>query len=120
MSSISFAAGSVGSHAHVRLTPRGKVVFGGIAAALALVVSFIIASPLAGAELESSRSVSAQSVVFEYESLLAGETLWSFAERIAPSADPRIFIDDVLEFNALSSTAVKPGQVLAIPSKYLG
>ncbi len=120
MSSITFAAKPAVSNVHVRLTTRGKVVFGGIAAAIALVVSFIIASPLAGAELESTSGASSQSVVFEYESLLVGETLWSFAERIAPNADPRVFIDDILEFNALTSSAVKPGQVLAIPSKYLG
>jgi hypothetical protein len=49
-------------------------------------------------------------------SVAAGESLWQLAESIAPSVDPRVVIDDIVEINQLESTAVVPGQQLAVPS----
>jgi len=37
---------------------------------------------------------------------------------VAPAADPRDFISDVLDLNRLNSVVIQPGQVLAIPAEY--
>ena len=44
-----------------------------------------------------------------------GETLWGIAVKVDPAADPRAVISEIEELNALSSTAIKVGQVLWVP-----
>lgn len=47
----------------------------------------------------------------------AGETLWDIAERIAPGADPRAVIDDIVDLNALPDAgAVRVGQQIEVPT----
>lgn len=45
----------------------------------------------------------------------AGETLWGIAEREAPNADPRDFIQQVVEINGLTSSTIEPGQQILVP-----
>jgi len=44
--------------------------------------------------------------------------LWQLAEHIAPSADPREVIADIVNLNQLPSESVQPGQRLALPAEY--
>jgi len=45
-----------------------------------------------------------------------GDTLWELARReVGPAADPRPLIADIRALNDLSSPALRPGQVLAVP-----
>ncbi len=45
-----------------------------------------------------------------------GETLWSFASRVQPSADPYATIFQIRELNGLSAAeSVPPGSVLRVP-----
>ena len=55
---------------------------------------------------------------FHYVTVQSGDSLWSVAERIAPNADPRDVIADVVSLNGLESAVVSPGQQLAVPTKY--
>jgi LysM repeat protein len=48
----------------------------------------------------------------------SGDSLWSVASRLAPKADPRDVIADLVNLNGLSSAVVTPGQQLAIPAQY--
>ena len=47
----------------------------------------------------------------------SGQSLWSIAEKVAPSADPRDVIADIVSLNQLQSAVVTPGQRIAIPSE---
>jgi LysM repeat protein len=44
-----------------------------------------------------------------------GQTLWSIAERAEPAADPRIVVQQIIEFNALSGPVIQPGESLWVP-----
>jgi len=99
----------------LRITRRGRTV-----------VTFLIAAPLAIAAaafgLGTTGAVagtgSAPSASFHYLTVDPGESLWQLAETIAPTADPRDVVADILTLNNLSSGDVQPGQRLAIPTKY--
>jgi hypothetical protein len=41
--------------------------------------------------------------------------LWSIALRAEPAADPRLVIGQIMEFNALGSDVVVPGERLWVP-----
>ena len=44
-----------------------------------------------------------------------GQTLWSIALRAEPAADPRVVVSQIIEFNALSSDVVAPGERVWVP-----
>jgi len=98
----------------LRLTTRGRRLFTGLAA-LPLVIAalaFALNGGMATASTEGSTAV-VETVTIE-----AGQSLWQLAEQIAPTADPRDVIDEVLSFNNLNSSSLQQGQQLAIPTKY--
>lgn len=50
-----------------------------------------------------------------YHMVLPGETLWGIAEQVAPGADPRDTIAEIVELNALPGSGVQVGQRIALP-----
>jgi hypothetical protein len=44
-----------------------------------------------------------------------GESLWQVAVRVAPGADPRLVIDELVRANHLPSATVVAGQQLVVP-----
>ena len=44
-----------------------------------------------------------------------GDTMWSIAVRADPAADPRAVIQQIVEDNGLTGTAIQVGQVLWVP-----
>ena len=46
----------------------------------------------------------------------SGDSLWSIARAAAPSADPRLVIDQIERTNGLASASLVPGQRLAVPA----
>ena len=50
--------------------------------------------------------------------MTAGESLWSIAQEVAPSADPRDVVDAIVRLNALDGVTVSAGEQLAIPAEY--
>jgi LysM repeat protein len=93
----------------LRLTRRGRIVLGAVIAVPVLAVSLLLATPgaLAGDEkLEND---------FEYITVLSGDTLWGIASLVAPDADPRDVIAEIMTLNQLNTAALTPGQQLAIP-----
>lgn len=98
----------------LRMTRRGRRV-----------VMFLVALPLviaAGAFAlnggMAAATDTAASSSLQYVTVGAGETLWQLAGELAPAADPRDVISDILHLNQLQGTDIQAGQRLAIPAKY--
>lgn len=98
----------------LRLTRRGRVVFTLLAALPIVIGAFVFALNGGGAVASGERG----STSFQHVTVQTGESLWSIAERVAPRADPRDVIADLVNLNSLESAVVSPGQELAIPANY--
>jgi len=55
---------------------------------------------------------------FAYVTVESGQSLWQLAETIAPNADPRDVVADIVLLNQLDGGVVHPGERLAIPAAY--
>lgn len=106
----------VANSTRLRLTTRGKVVIALFIGALTLVALFFALS--LGAPTAQADEGGAQVTQFESVAVMPGDTLWSIAATVAPSADARDFIFDVAKLNQLTTTELQIGQELAIPLKY--
>jgi hypothetical protein len=118
MSAIAF--GSQITQPRLRITRRGRAV-----------LTLLIAVPLAiGAAVTGIGAIGAaagtqgstatfHSASFQYVTVEPGESLWQVAQSVAPNADPRDVIGNILSLNDLSSGDVQPGQSLAIPTQYI-
>lgn len=103
----------------LRITRRGYALLTLIVAAPLVVSALGFAVNGGGAAAENPVSAaSLTSVTFEHVTVQAGESLWQLAAQIAPSADTRDVVSDIVHLNQLSSAVVQPGQTLAIPLKY--
>lgn len=92
----------------VRLTARGRAVFLGLLVVLGLAASLLTASV-------SGAGTSSTPVPVQYVTVAPGQTLWAIAAEVAPSADRRDTIAQILELNALSGSSVQAGQRIAVP-----
>ena len=114
MTAIDFTPQPVSTR--LRLTVRGRRV---IAAVVALpIAAALAAGVLSGGVALASRTDSAPSGTFDTVTVLAGESLWTIAQDVAPSADPRDVVDQIVRLNALDGTTVSAGQRLAVPVEY--
>lgn len=94
----------------VRLTRRGRIVV-----ILVLACAFLVGwSTLGGSTADAS--VESASAVGQVVVVQQGESLWSIAQDIAPSTDPREVILRIREMNNLGTDHVYPGQSLHVPS----
>jgi Tfp pilus assembly protein FimV len=100
----------------LRLTTRGRRVLATMAAFPA-VVALSIAVISGGAAL-ASRDAGAPAGSFTTITVAAGDSLWSIAEEVAPTADPRDVVDAIVRLNALDGVTVAAGQRIAIPAEY--
>jgi nucleoid-associated protein YgaU len=89
--------------APLRLTRRGYVVLGLLAATL--VAGLLWLAHTSGPAGPAPPAVGAVTV-------RDGDTLWSIASRIAPQRDPRLVVVELEDVNHLSSPVLQPGQVL--------
>jgi len=101
-------------HRPLRLTRRGRVVVWlmSVLVLAALVVAGVL---LAGGTAQASRPAKALPV--QYHVLMPGETLWGLAAQLAPSADPRDVVAQIIELNSLTGAEVRAGTRLALPSE---
>ena len=105
--------------ARLRITRRGYALLTLVAAAPLVIAALGFAVNGGGAAAANPVSAaSLASVTFEHVTVQAGESLWQLAAQIAPSADPRDVVSDIVHLNQLASAVVQPGQTLAIPLKY--
>lgn len=109
--------GSRAVRTRTRLTRRGRIVVAGLiiasmmlVAALAWLVGTARADTAGSGVPSSAVYHSLRSVV-----VLPGQSLWSIATQYEPGSDPRNAIQEIIDLNALSGTAVQPGQQLWLP-----
>ncbi|GAA3639951.1 hypothetical protein GCM10022223_68940 [Kineosporia mesophila] len=96
----------------LRLTRRGRVVLRG--GGLLLAVLAVLAGVLL-LDRPAEAGSQARPVPVSYHTVLPGETLWGIAGRIAPDADRRDTVADIIELNALPGPAVSAGRRIALP-----
>jgi LysM repeat protein len=60
---------------------------------------------------------SGSSTTFSYVTVEAGQSLWQLAQTLAPTADPRDVIAEIVSLNQIKGE-IQPGQRLAIPAGY--
>ena len=113
MSSSQFQA-PAGARTRLRLTRRGRAVLTTLAS-VPLIVGALVFAVNGGGALASGDQAH---VRFQYVTVESGQSLWSIAEKVAPSADPRDVIASIVSLNQLDTAVVSPGQQLAIPSQY--
>jgi len=53
-----------------------------------------------------------------YVTIQGGQSLWQLAGDIAPHADPRDVVADIVNVNQLASSDLQAGQRIAIPARY--
>lgn len=98
----------------LKITRRGRLVLSAVVAAPLIIAAVTVGMNAGGAVANSSSSHTS----FEYETIASGETLWHLAETVAPAADPRDVIADIMRLNGLETASVVPGQRIAIPTQY--
>ncbi|MFE6963487.1 LysM peptidoglycan-binding domain-containing protein [Agromyces sp. NPDC057679] len=98
----------------LRLTRRGRVVFTTLAALPLIVWAFVIV--LGGGGAAADVSGAGAGAALEYVTVEVGASLWEIAESIAPTADPRDTIAEILRINGLDEATIVPGQQLAVPA----
>ena len=115
----SVRSGGLRRAARLRLTRRGKVVVGALAAVAVAAVAALLwlaiagQAEAAGPGMTGGGSGAGHTMVRVV--VRPGETLWSIAVRTDPGADPRAVIQQVIDDNALRGTAIQQGQVLWVP-----
>jgi LysM repeat protein len=98
----------------MRLTRRGRIVVGTLVALPIVVGAYFIGMGSSSAGADSVQSVTS----FETVTVMPGDTLWSIAQNIAPTADAQVVISAIEELNQLDTLTVQPGQQLAIPVEF--
>ncbi len=111
----SAVARSSAHSSRLRLTKRGRAVLAAVAAAPMVIAALTLALNGGGA----AASLSGSSASFQYVTVGNSETLWQVAQQVAPNADPRDVIDQIMQLNELASADVFAGEHLAIPSQFV-
>jgi hypothetical protein len=93
-----------------RLTRRGRLLL------LALLVGMTFAAFSLG-RVSGNADTSTGSTPTRYEKVVVqpGDTLWSIAKSAKPGADPRAYVQRIIDLNGLGSSDVRVGQTLSIP-----
>lgn len=99
----------------LRLTRRGRVVFGGLATAL-VAGALALAAMLGATDAVASDSQSAQE--FPYVLAVPGDSLWSIAAELDPAADPRDVVNEIVRLNQMSGSELQAGESFAVPLRY--
>jgi hypothetical protein len=97
----------------LRITARGRKVLAVVIALPAITVLGLLAMFSGGSAIATG---SANTADFDYLTVQAGQSLWGIAENIAPDADPRDVIAEIMSLNQLHESSVQPGQRIAIPA----
>lgn len=98
----------------LRITARGRAVLLTLVTAPLVVAALALALNGGGATATGSSA----SVPLESVTVTGGQSLWELANEIAPTADPRDVISDIMSLNQLASAELQPGQRLDVPAKY--
>ena len=97
------------------LTRRGRRVISTLVALPLAIAAFIFA--LSAGDAAATNTSSSVSTSLTWITVEPGETLWSLAEEIAPTKDPRDVIAEIVSLNQLHSD-IQPGQRIALPAGF--
>jgi hypothetical protein len=95
----------------LRLTRRGRIVAAAAAVVLLTMLSFTVAMSAQATGQAPARSGSGLTQVTVHP----GQSLWSVAESADPNADTRAVVQQIVELNSLTGSAVFAGQRLWVP-----
>jgi hypothetical protein len=100
-----------------RLTRRGRRVLWAASVLLLVAVITPLWLTLASGAQASSHGLPPSAVRAAMRQVVVkpGQSLWSVAQNAEPRADPRVVIQQIMEFNALGSQVVVPGESLWVP-----
>ncbi|NLA66350.1 MAG: LysM peptidoglycan-binding domain-containing protein [Leucobacter sp.] len=104
-----------GARTRLRLTRRGRVVFGSLIAVFVTAV-FAVTAMFGGAQAVASDE--AVTTDFGYVVVQPGDSLWQLAGNIDPSVDPRDLVAEIVRLNSLGGSGVQAGQPIAVPLRY--
>lgn len=104
----------------LRITRRGRAVLTTLVAVPVVAAALIITVNGGGAlaAAENAAELHSPAAPFTYVTVQAGESMWQLAETLAPAADPRDVIAQMVSLNQLDSASVWAGQRLAVPTEY--
>jgi hypothetical protein len=97
----------------LRITKRGRRLLVAMVA-LPLVIGALVAAISSGGAVATAEGVSTD---FTYVTMAQGESLWQLAQEIAPTADPRDVVAEIVSLNQIQGE-VQAGQKIAIPLGY--
>jgi hypothetical protein len=107
------AAADLGSP--LRLTRRGRLAaMLGVLLLASLLSALVFALAMGAASGRSAAPAPAGSATTL--TVQPGDTLWAIASRVAPKADPRVVVQQIIDRNRLAGASVQAGQVLVLPS----
>lgn len=97
----------------LRITTRGRRVLIGLVA-LPLVIAVLATALNSGGAVATGEGAAND---FTYVTIAEGENLWQLAQEIAPAADPRDVVAEIVSLNNLQGE-IQAGQKIAIPAGY--
>jgi hypothetical protein len=98
---------------HAHLTGRGRFALVAGAVIVATLLWFAIASAVQGPAHVAAPPAGGQAT--SEIIVQPGQTLWSIAESAAPSADPRLVVQQIVAMNSLANENIAAGQHLRVP-----
>jgi hypothetical protein len=100
----------------LRITRRGRALLTA-AVSIPLAIGALVLA-VNGGMAAAVPDVANQPGQFQHVTVQSGQSLWQLAESLAPSADPRDVVSDIVHLNQLPGADVHAGQKLAIPAGY--
>ena len=99
---------------HLHITRRGRMTLTALLASPLVIAAFVF---LVNGGI-SSAQVGVTGNNFAYVTVAPGQSLWQLAETVAPTADPRDVIANIVVLNRLEGSVLHAGERLAIPAVY--
>jgi hypothetical protein len=101
----------------LRLTRRGRRVLTGFVMLVIVIAAMLIWTGVAGGAQAPGPGAPARSVYQGMTQIVVqpGQTLWSIAAAVEPSADPRTAVQQISDVNGLTGTQIEAGQLLWVP-----
>ncbi len=104
------------ANAKLRLTRRGRVVFGSLATVMVAGLLALVATFAGPQAFASEEGASGQQ--FHYVVVQPGASLWSLATELDPEADPRDLVAEIVQLNQLAGSGIEAGEAIAVPLRY--
>lgn len=98
-----------------QLTRRGRLVRAAVLLAIIVTMALVVVGRLTGQPVQAGETVSDLVVPVHSVTVMEGDSLWGIAREVAPAVDPREVVLEIREINGLSSSTIRPGQVLLVP-----